>query len=321
LLLATVLAFLSASTVTTPLLRLTREMDRRAAATALPEPATHGEAEALAPGTDPTEIANRAPQEIARLAAAFHHLLEQLRGAEKRLADTERLATLGRLSATVAHELKNPLSGIKMNLRVLRDELEQRGITDATVAVMDHEIDRMDLYLQELMLLARPDPIDAGTGTANQEVTRLPVALGDVAESVLMLMAARCAHSQIRVEREFRPAPPVTGDPAQLRQVILNLVLNALEAMPTGGVLGVVIDSGEHGVTCTVTDTGNGVRAPPGTDIFAPFTTTKNGSAGLGLYVCRRIVAAHGGRIGYDDRGAGARFWVEVPMAERRANA
>ena len=322
LLLATLLALLFSWTVTRPLRQLTREMDRRAAATvqanARPDDAT----EALAPGRTPAEIAGHAPHEIARLAAAFQHLLEQLRGAEKRLAEAERLATLGRLSATVAHELKNPLSGIKMNLRVLRDELERRGISDPSVAVMDHEIDRMDLYLQELMLLARPSPPGSEPVPAPTTTAKTPVALGDVAESVLVLMAARCAHAQVCLQRDFRPAPFVAADPAQLRQVILNLVVNALEAMPTGGTLSVAIADGANGVTCAVTDTGGGVHPPAGTDIFAPFTSTKSGNAGLGLYVCRRIVTTHAGRIDYDrNRSAGARFWFELPAIRQGANS
>lgn len=305
-LLATLLAFGFSWTVTRPLSLLARDMDQRAAA-AGPTVAGALELVAAAPVSR--------PREIARLAESFHHLLGELRSAQDRLAAAERLATLGRLSATIAHELKNPLSGIKMNLRVLRDELERRQVDDPSLEVIGHEIDRMDLYLQELMMLARPDGTEAA---AAQMIpgSVVPIALDQIVESVLVLMAARCDHVGVTVAREFQPVPAVLANSGRVRQVVMNLLVNALEAMPAGGTVRLSIAPGAGGrVRCAVTDSGGGIQAAPGVDIFAPFHSSKPGSAGLGLYVCRRIMDGLGGRIGGDNVAGGACFWFELPPA------
>lgn len=327
LLLATVLAFLFSWTLTRPLSALAQDMDRRAAQAVSRRPPADAPGmvpefaadagQALAPEPAMDRHGRRLPREIAQLSDSFHHLLAELRTAQERLAESERLATLGRLAATVAHELKNPLSGIQMNLRVLQDELAQRQITDPSLELIRHEIERMDLYLQELMLLARPAG-GSGAGAAERRGPRAPVQVADLAQSVLALLAARCAHAGVSIETDLAVVPTVPANPAQVRQVILNLLVNALEAMPAGGtvrltVAAVATDAGPAWIRCAVTDSGGGVRVPPGTDIFAPFTSSKAGSAGLGLYVCRRIVDGHAGRIGYENTGSGARFWFELP--------
>ncbi|MEI8078517.1 MAG: ATP-binding protein [bacterium] len=305
-LVVTVLAFVFSWTVTRPLSLLACEMDLRAAAAG---PAAAGALDLVAAAP----VAR--PREIARLAESFHHLLGKLRQAQDRLAAAERLATLGRLSATIAHELKNPLSGIKMNLRVLRDELERRQVKDPSLEVIGHEIDRMDLFLQELMMLARPD----GTESAVAQMIPgnvVPVALDKIVDSVLALMAARYDHVGVTVAREFQPVPAVLANSGRVRQVIMNLLVNALEAMPAGGTVRLCIAPGSDGrVRCAVTDSGSGIQAADDVDMFAPFYSSKPGSAGLGLYVCRRIMDGLGGRIGGNNVAGGACFWFELPTA------
>jgi signal transduction histidine kinase len=143
------------------------------------------------------------------------------------------------------------------------------------------------------------------------------VRLSEVAESVLQLLEGRCRHENVNVLRDFADVPSVLADGNQIRQVVMNLVINAIEAMPGGGDVRLSLAPGGGGrVRFSVADRGRGVSAAEGEDVFSPFVTTKPGSVGLGLHVCRQIIRDHGGRIGYDNPGAGAVFWFELPVCD-----
>lgn len=343
---ATVLAVALSLTITRPIRKLADQVDR------LSEAAAGGGAAAAAGGEDSSAGARpagrlalkRGPSEVVRLAESFDRLLACLAQAQKQLAQSERLATLGRIAASVAHELRNPLSGIKMNLRVLRDELAPRdaaddpstalpspplgavSVSDESFRVILREIDRMDLYLEELLNLARPDGRPVVRDAAPPEVVpgstavRGPVRLDEVADSVVLLLEGRCRHEGVEVKREFDDVPPVRADGNQIRQVVMNLLINAIEAMPRGGVVRLGLKAAAEGrVRFSVADSGGGV-APGAADIFEPFVTTKPNSAGLGLHLCRQIVTDHGGKIGYDTSAAGAVFWLELPVTWPQRN-
>jgi signal transduction histidine kinase len=258
------------------------------------------------------------PPELARLTRSFEALLERLGSAQKQLERSARLAMLGRLAAAVAHELRNPLSGIKMNARVLAEELGRAGHADRSLELIIRETDRMDLYLQELLSLAAADG-EGGSGAelagAGWKPPAEPVSLAEQADAVANLLAGRCEHAGVTVERRHAASvPAVRARPDRIRQVLLNLMLNALEAMPHGGVLALSARPTEGGAArFEVADTGGGVRAPGGADIFEPFVTTKPQGTGLGLYVCRRVVESLGGRVGYESTSGGSTFWFELP--------
>jgi signal transduction histidine kinase len=258
----------------------------------------------------PLPPAARHPAEIARLERSFEQLLARLDDARRQLARSARLATLGQLAASVAHELRNPLSGIKMNARVLADELTRANIADRSLDLIIREIDRMDLFLGELLDLASPGL----SGPIRAE----PVQLAELADSVLSLLAGRCRHGSVEVIRQFADCR-VRGDSQQIRQVMLNLMLNALDAMPHGGKMTVAVQptAGAAGpVRFSVTDTGPGVQPTAGADIFDPFVTTKPGGTGLGLAISRQVISRHDGRIGYDTSPTGSMFWFELPAGE-----
>jgi signal transduction histidine kinase len=299
---ATLLAFWLSRTILRPIRRLATRMDalaERASEDALP--------------AAPESSAPSGPAEIAGLARSFDQLLGRLEEARRKLARSARLATVGQLSASVAHELRNPLSGIKMNARVLADELARSGLADSSLDRIIREADRMELYLGELLSLA------SGEGPPPpHDLAALPrVRLDTVGESVLGLLEHRCRHANVSVRRAWDDlASEVQADETQIRQVALNLALNALDAMPAGGVLTLSTRPGRDGtVRFSASDTGPGVQVPEGADLFEPFVTTKSGGVGLGLYVCRRNVERHGGRLGYDSSDSGATFWFELPAA------
>ncbi len=257
-----------------------------------------------------------APAEIAQFADAFREMLRQLGHSREQLAKSAQLAAVGRLSASVVHEMRNPLSGIRMNAQLLAGSVPPEAAKSFTLIV--REIDRMDIYLQELLALA------SGAGAAaGKAPPRTAVALAEPVRSVAALLAGRLRHARVEAENALPPElPPVLGDANGIRQVVLNLMLNALEAMPDGGRIRLsaepVAASGgaPASVRFSVADGGSGVVLPEaGADIFAPFTSTRPKGTGLGLYICRQLVEGMGGRIGYENTAGGAVFWFELPAA------
>ena len=264
---------------------------------------------------------SHAPPELRQLADAFDRLLAEMARARRQMVDSARLAALGKLAASVAHELRNPLSGIKMNARVLTDELDSGTPAQECLDVMTREIARMDVFLQEMLSLAATSGQTAATHVGESETLSQdgdPV-LEDVANSVLRLCAARCRHTDVDVQtRVASGRQRVAIGESALRQVILNLVFNALEAMPTGGELTVSAfdDPDRAGVGLSVADTGSGIDLPAEADIFEPFVTTKPHGTGLGLYVCKSILDSCGGTLAYETSHAGTTFTVRIPYGE-----
>lgn len=301
---ATVLAVILSVTISRPVIRLGRRMDE------LARQAQAAPAGSEAPVANAADAVGRgSPAELARLARSFDHLMGQLAHARGEVARSAGLATLGKLSASVAHELRNPLSGIRMNAQVLAEEQRRSGRTDPSLDLIIREIDRIDLYLQEMLSLA-------ASGRTEAPAAVEAVRLDELAESVVELVAGRAGHAGVRIARRYDPsAPPAQADANRIRQVVLNLLLNAVEATPRGGEITLTLARwGESAVRFSARDSGSGVQE--GLDVFEPFVTTREQGAGLGLYICRQIVQSCGGRIGYESSPQGATFWVELPAAE-----
>ncbi len=302
---ASILAVLLALTIVRPIRKLAAEMSAMA---------RHSVADPTEPTATDTAPRRHGPGEVAKLARSFDRLMAHLAETRGDLARHERLATLGKIAASVVHELRNPLSGIRMNIRVLQEELAERDIADESLVASVREIERMGFYLDELTDLA------SGASAPNdrfelQSQSLVSVRVAEVADAALVVFAGRCRHADVTVDTHYDPAAPhVRADPGRLRQVLINLIVNALDTMPSGGTLTVRVErTPDGGVRCAVADTGGGVQAGQANNLFEPFVTTKRNSVGLGLYVCRRIVEAHGGKIGYDNADDGAAFWFAIP--------
>jgi signal transduction histidine kinase len=223
-----------------------------------------------------------------------------LRETQQRLLETERLAAVGKIAASVAHEVRNPLSGIRMNLQLLQQHLAREGRTDESLTIALTELERLDAIVQEMLVLGR-----------KSEPKFERVDLREIAGDVLHLLERRLAHAAVTPTLEGASAP-ATADPAQIKQVLLNLILNATDAMPQGGRL-TVRTTGHDGVArVEIEDTGPGVTLENGQDPFAWFSTSKSAGSGIGLAVCRQIVEAHGGRIGLERIEGGTRAWVQL---------
>jgi signal transduction histidine kinase len=249
--------------------------------------------------------------ELLALSEAFNHMVVKIRESEERLVRTERLATTGRIAATVAHEVRNPLTAIRM-LAQLVGRSHQAGTRGAEACQnIIAEIDRLEMLVRGLLEATHARPL---------ELTPLPV--GGIIQDVAGLTGAQLRHRRIEVAVAADPdLPQVLADRDSLKQVLLNLVLNGADAMPDGGPLTITArradspDGTAEGLELAVADAGAGLSPEAERQAFEPFFTTKPEGAGLGLTVCRRIIEEHGGRITLANRpegGAVARVWLPV---------
>lgn len=238
----------------------------------------------------------------------------------ERLAHSERLSSLGQMAAAVAHEINNPLSWVVGNLRILADRLEhperlQARLEDTRAAVREalEGAERIRAIVSDIRVFTRKFEDEAAT-----------VDVVDAIESLLRLMD-RQLQPRVRIVREFNGAHLVRASPGRLRQVLLNLVVNALEALPQDrvpdeNVLRLrVAQTRDRRVEISVTDNGPGIPPAVLQRVFEPFFTTKGkeGGTGLGLFVCQGLVTAMGGELRVQTEvGRGARFSFSLPRAE-----
>jgi signal transduction histidine kinase len=240
--------------------------------------------------------------------------LQELRETQDRLIRSERLSSMGRLAANIAHEINNPLQAVRTCLELTLEEMKlDQPVDGENVEIAHREIKRVIQILRRLMNLQRP---------SGEEKT--PLDINNVVQEVLALMAKQLLRAGVTVGTELDPdLPPVLGHGNQLEQVFLNLALNALEAMPDGGTLRVETGrTGEGLVTIAFCDTGVGIPPSVLPRIFEPSFTTKAHGLGLGLTVCQTILEAHRGTLDVSsEANRGACFRVELPALESRTDA
>lgn len=240
---------------------------------------------------------------------------------EKRRLD--RLASLGEMAASVAHEVRNPLASIKTSMQMLLDDLasaasEARSSSSSLFALDDgmresvlvvlKEVERLDSIVRDLLLFSRP-----------RSLHRVACSIVEISESVLRLVDAQCAKIGVIINRVYSDVPLVPVDMAQMEQVLINLFYNALQAMPDGGILTISCQVTSPGwLEVSVGDTGVGIAPDQLERIFQPFFTTKAHGIGLGLPISRRLVEDHHGRLLVESQpGYGATFTVRLPLVER----
>lgn len=230
----------------------------------------------------------------------------------RRAQVAEKLAAVGTLTAGLSHEIRNPLNAAGLQLSVVERRVEQlpetlrRPILEPLSLVRD-EIRRLDHILQDFMQFARPT-----------EFASKPVDVQAVAHKIQALLKDDAEQRAIRLECAGTSPGWVLGDEGRLRQVIMNLVLNALEATPKGGWVKLTCREAERDVVLLIEDSGPGISPENLRRIFEPFFTTKPSGSGLGLAIVHAIVTQHGGSIQAENvSGAGARFSMRLPVHPR----
>jgi two-component system, NtrC family, sensor histidine kinase HydH len=251
----------------------------------------------------------RYEQALVRLDDSHRKLKEQtevLFQTEEQLRRADRLSALGELSAGMAHEIRNPLGSIRGAAEILQDDYGPETPKHEFIEILLKETDRLNLILQEFLSFARPKPPDLKQEDVNE-----------VIESVLTLTAQPARAARVTVQKHLdRTIGKRDLDAGLLKQALLNLVLNAIQAMPTGGTLTVASARNDNGFKMIVSDTGTGISPEDRKKLFSPFFTTKQDGTGLGLAITFRIIQNHRGTIDVDSApGKGTAFTVSIPGA------
>jgi signal transduction histidine kinase len=251
--------------------------------------------------------------ELGQLVDGFNQMADRLsqnKELEKSLYRQERLSSLGKLAAGVAHEIKNPLNAINLTLQHLGDKLKlgsegDRELYDRYSRNIQREVVRLGKIVDTFLNFSRMSQIE-----------RSPVNLHELIEEVLTLLARDAHERGVRIEQKFAPGALVKNvDPEKMKTVFLNLVINAIQAMPSGGRL-IIATSGGNGspARIAVEDTGCGIPRENLERIFDLFYSSKEGGSGLGLSIVNNIVRDHGGEIGVTSSlGTGSVFTVTIP--------
>lgn len=230
---------------------------------------------------------------------------------QRDLIRTQQLSAVGQLAAGVAHEVRNPLMAIKMLVEAAVRPHNPRPLTPESLAIVHREVVRLEQLVREFLDFARPPALERGLHDLRETV-----------QEAVNLVCARAAQQAVEIVIDDSPEHvPADVDRGQLRGVLVNLFLNALDAMPSGGQLRVHLQSSAEGLLVSVRDTGPGIDPQIQARLFTPFVSGKATGTGLGLCICRRVVEQHGGRIdGGNHPAGGACFTITLPPAPPEAN-
>lgn len=249
--------------------------------------------------------------ENARLYEGERNATRQLQAAQQQLVQSEKLAALGEMSAKIAHEVNNPLGIIKNYLLLLQRSLEKNKTATEQVTIVAEEIDRIARIVKQLLKFHRPGDIIFNR-----------IDLCDILESVLTLWEPQLNQNRIQVTRGWlKPCPPINGSSESLRQVFLNMIINARDAMgDAGGELNIDLVRDDKNLMVRFRDTGPGIAPENIPKIFEPFFTTKQEGqgTGLGLSVCYGIIKSHKGSITFRNVDSGGCFEISIPIADKK---
>jgi signal transduction histidine kinase len=247
-------------------------------------------------------------QQVDAISAHIKQVVEQLHETRREAIRSERLAAVGQLAAGIAHELRNPLTSMKLLVQNATQQYQGRPLTEQQLQVIQEEIGRMEHTIQELLDFSRP---------AN--LNRIRHDLRETVHRGVNLVEGKARQQRVTIREEFPEQPVmIDGDPEQLHQVFVNLLLNGIESMPQGGTLPINIHiPSEKSNICRISfcDCGTGIPQAVLERIFEPFVTTKERGTGLGLAISRSIIKEHkGDLIAANRQDGGAVFTVDLPL-------
>ncbi len=270
--------------------------------------------------------------ELGLMAKSFNSMLESLDSAKQeiemchseQMQRAAKLASLGEIISGIAHEIKNPLTGISCAVQVFQSELNENDSRKAITTEILNHIKRLDRTVKDLLNYAKPKPPNF-----------LPLNINEVLNKAVFFVYPEAKKQNVSIDTSVEgDIPDVMMDPDQMQQVFLNLMINAVQAMPDGGTLKIttlksdinkeedckIIESlpGENAVIVRLEDTGKGIEGEYLDSIFDPFFTKKSKGTGLGLAISRRIVHEHGGEIVVKSEvGKGSTFLIYLPVMQK----
>ncbi len=250
----------------------------------------------------------RSKDEVGELSSTFNNLSCELDAYRKKMEESykqmlraEKLTALGRLSAGLAHEIRNPLTSIKVLFQAFKDN---PALTKEDMKVVLSATEQMDDLLTRFLRFARSD-----------EFNLSDVYINSVIKQVINLAQFQIKNQSINVVLNLSKLPPIKADRAMIQQALLNLVLNAIEAMHDGGTLTISSKMGNGSAVVSIGDTGSGIPEEIKDKIFDPFFTTKGDGTGLGLSIVYNIVSLHNGEISFESNGKGTTFTLRIPIS------
>jgi signal transduction histidine kinase len=258
-------------------------------------------------------IKDQLKDEFHELVTSFNEMASSLKEHQIRIQKTECLAAVGELSAGLVHEIKNPLAGIKVAIEVLNNELDLEDVDKEIFSRVISEISRIESLLKNLLNYARPS-----------KPQHISVNLHEILDGIIKTteFAIKNPKDPDRLSKDINftkdfdsDIKEINADPAQLQQVLLNLVLNAADAIKKQGTINIkTTKNSDKSVEIEISDTGPGIDQESIDMVFNPFFTTKSGGTGLGLSICRRLIEQHNGTIFvFNNPGGGAVFVITLP--------
>lgn len=246
----------------------------------------------------------REAERSERITRELERSYVELRGTFEQLLQAERLAAIGELSAGIVHEIRNPLAAIKGAVEIIEDELAKDSPRREFANIAKSEVERLNRIVGEFLNFARSKTPEKQTTDVNELV-----------HSVCLFIGKQAQTQNVEITDDFDPNLPLVAlDPEQIKQVLLNLTINALQTMPTGGKLICRTKGAEKNVIIEIEDTGGGVKETVVANIFDPFFTTKEKGLGLGLSIAYKIAVQHGGTLNVVNNARGAVFRLILPV-------
>lgn len=241
----------------------------------------------------------------SHLSIQLKRTRERLREAEEAVRRAEKLSVMGKLAAGIAHEIRNPLASMSGSIQVLRDELELSQENRRLMDIILRESERLNGLITEFLDYARP---------YNPEKKEIDLSC-IVADTIDMFEKGFSQEQRIKVQKEIKSRIRIFGESERLKEVLWNLLNNAVQSMHAGGNLAISLDTYGSMAILIVRDSGEGIDVKDLDRVFEPFFTTKTYGTGLGLATVYRIIEAHGGNIRVDsDKGKGTAFTVMIPL-------
>ncbi len=259
------------------------------------------------------QVTNRVPalpgREAADLAHAFNRMMNSLNTLQQKLAHSASLAAIGELSSSIVHEMRNPLSSIKMNLQALSEKVKNDSDYLELSEIALSQAARLETMLTELLDYGKP-----------LELSRIPFNMDDFIKSCVTQALALATEKNVNVRTEIpSPDTSISGDRELLFRAVVNLLRNAIEATPADKTVTFSVQTETGSISFIIEDEGSGIPAGIREEIFKPFITSKENGTGLGLANVRKVARLHGGTVTAENMATGgARFVIRIPQEEQQ---